>query len=149
MARFDLDRLVEAFRRTAGDDVAELARRSYAYDEVSDEEWSRLFAAFGPSVPDDAQLARRMKNAELSPHGMELLRRLDVVDQLGCIDCPTLVCVGELDSVTPVDASREIASALRDGIGRLEILAGAGHFPWKDLPTTYWPVIGGFVASVR
>jgi pimeloyl-ACP methyl ester carboxylesterase len=78
---------------------------------------------------------------------MELLRRLDVVDQLARIDCPTLVCVGELDSVTPVDASREIVDGLRDGIGRLEVIAEAGHFPWLDSPGAYWRVIDEFVAT--
>ena len=36
--------------------------------------------------------------------GWSVLRRFDVVDQLARVDCPTLVCVGELDPVTPVDA---------------------------------------------
>ena len=115
---------------------------------VSVEEWARVFATFGPRVPDEHQLARRIRNPELGPHGMDLLRRLDVVDQLARIDCPTMVCVGELDSVTPVDASREIAGALRDGIGRVEVIPGAGHFPWLDAPAAYWRVIGEFVAAV-
>jgi hypothetical protein len=51
MARFDLVRLVEGFRRVAGDDVAELARGSYSAGTVSDEEWARVFAAFGPGSP--------------------------------------------------------------------------------------------------
>jgi len=78
---------------------------------------------------------------------MELFRKLDVVDQLARIDCPTLVCVGELDPVTPVDASREIVDALPRGTGRLEVIEGAGHFPWKDVPDRYWAVIEGFVAE--
>jgi hypothetical protein len=45
-ARFDLERLVEDFRWAGGDDVAELARRSYSGDAVSDDEWARVFAAF-------------------------------------------------------------------------------------------------------
>ncbi len=76
---------------------------------------------------------------------MELLRGFDVVDQLVRIDCPTLVCVGELDPVTPVDAAHEIVDALPEGIGRLEVIEGAGHFPWKDVPDRYFPLIVGFV----
>ena len=105
------------------------------------------FAAFGPRVPDEQQLARRLRNPELGPHGMELLRRFDVLDQLPNITCPTLVCVGELDSVMPVDASREIVGALRDGVGRLEVIAGAGHFPWLDAPAVCSRVIREFVAD--
>jgi proline iminopeptidase len=146
-ARFDMHRLVEGFRRVAGDDVAELARRDFGGEPVSDEESTRVFAAFGPRIPDEQQLARSVGSPELGPHGMELVRRLDVVDQLARIDCPTLVCVGELDPVTPVDASHEIVDGLPDGIGRLEVIAGAGHFPWLDVPGAYWPVIEEFVAT--
>jgi proline iminopeptidase len=146
MARFDLARLVEGFRRVGGDDVAELARRDYGGDPVSDEEWARVFAAFGPRVPDKQQLARRIRNAELGAHGMELMREFDIVDQLARIDCPTLVCVGELDPGTPVEASREIVDALPPGIGRLAVIEQAGHFPWKDVPEQYFAVIENFVA---
>ena len=49
-ARFDLDRLVEGFQREAGDEVAALARRDYAGEEITDDEGERVFAAFGPHV---------------------------------------------------------------------------------------------------
>jgi pimeloyl-ACP methyl ester carboxylesterase len=80
-------------------------------------------------------------------HGMELLRRLDVIDELARIRCPTLVCVGELDPVTPVDAAREIVDALPDGRVQLEVIDGAGHFPWKDTPDRYWAVVDKFVMT--
>jgi len=146
-ARFDLERLVEGFRRVAGDEVAELARRDYGGDDVTVEEWARVFAAFGPNVPDQEQLARRIRNADIGAHGMELMRTFNAVDQLARIDCPTLVCVGELDSVTPVDASREIVDALPPGVGRLEVIEGAGHFPWKDAPDRYFALIAEFVGT--
>ena len=147
-ARFDLARLVEAVRSAAGDEVAELARRDYGADDVSAEEWARVFAAFGPRVPDQPQLDRRIGNPAVGTHGMPLLRRFDVVDQLARIDCPTLVCIGELDPITPPDASHEIVDALSPGIGRLEVIEGAGHFPWLDTPDRYWPVIEDFVTQV-
>ncbi|MGI8862454.1 MAG: alpha/beta fold hydrolase [Gaiellaceae bacterium] len=146
-ARFDVPRLVEGFRRVGGDQVAELARHSFSGEPVTDEEWARVFAAFGPQVLDDQELARRRKNLELAPHGMELTRRLDIVDQLSRIECPTLVCVGGLDPVTPVAAAREIVQALPDGIARLEVMEGAGHFPWKDVPERYWPLLVEFVIT--
>jgi pimeloyl-ACP methyl ester carboxylesterase len=145
MARFDLGRLVEGFRRAADDEVAELARRDYGGDLVTDREWARVFAAFGPRVPSEEELARRIRNLDLAERGMEQLRNLDVVDELARIATPTLVCVGELDSVTPVAASEEILSALPEGIGRLEVIEGAGHFPWLDRSEAYWAVIGAFV----
>ena len=39
-----------------------------------------------------------------------------------------------------------IVDALPPGIGRLEVIPGVGHFPWKDAPDRYWPVIEDFVA---
>jgi pimeloyl-ACP methyl ester carboxylesterase len=32
-----------------------------------------------------------------------------------------------------------------EGIARLEIIAGAGHFTWKDAPDRYWPMIIQFI----
>jgi proline iminopeptidase len=147
MARFVLPRLVEGFRRCAGDEVAELARRDYTGDPVTDAEWTKVFAAFGPHVPSGEELARRMQHRELSATGMEQLRSLDVVDQLEQVTSPTLVCVGELDPVSPPSAAKEIHAALPATKGRLEVLEGAGHFPWLDTPERYWSLIKSFVTN--
>ena len=146
-ARFDVPRLVEGFRRVAGDEVAEIAGRSFRGEEVPDEEWSRVDASFGPHVPDDEQEARARQNLELNSPGMELVRRVDIVDQLGRIQSPTLVSVGELDPVTPVAAAEEIVAALPEGIARLEVIDGAGHWAWKDAPDRFWPMIIEFIRS--
>jgi pimeloyl-ACP methyl ester carboxylesterase len=147
MARFDLDRLVEGFRRNAGDEVAELARRSYDDEDVTDEEWDRVFAGFGPNVPDGDTEARGVKNRELNHPGMELLRRFDAIDELGRITSPTLVSVGELDGVTPVGASQEIVDAMPPGIARIGVIEGAGHFPWLDVPDRYFSLLSAFVTT--
>ena len=104
-----------------------------------------MFAAFGPRVPSAEELARRISHPVTAERGSELLRRFDVVDQLANVEAPTLVCVGELDPVTPVEAAREIVGALPEGLARLEIVEGAGHFPWLDVPDRYWPLLAGFV----
>lgn len=148
-ARFDLDRLVDGVRRTAGAEAAELARRDYGgYGPVTKEEWAKVFAAFGPVALSADELARRTQNLELGPPGMELLRRLDLLEQLPRIDRPTLVVVGELDGVTPVEASEEIARGLAPGLCRLEVVPGGGHFPWKEAPDAFWAVVTDFVRSV-
>ena len=102
---------------------------------------------FGPNVPDEDELARRRQNLALGPHGLELMCRLDIVDQLSRIDCPTLVCVGDVEPGTPVAASEEIFEALPSSVARLEVLEGAGHFPWKDVPGRYWPLLVDFITS--
>lgn len=139
MARFDLDRLAGGFDRVAGAEVAALARQDYGGVPVTDEEWARVFAAFGPRVPGPDELARRIRNQELGEHGMRLLRCFDAVDQLARITCPTLVCVGRDDPVMPVAAAEEIAAQLPTA--RLAVLDGAGHFPWLDDPDAYWALL--------
>jgi proline iminopeptidase len=144
-ARWDPARMVDGFRRVAGDEVAEIARRSYAGDQVTDEQGALVHAAFGPNLPDAAREAHTPQNAELNVHGMDLVRRLDIVDQLTRIDAPTLVSVGADDPVTPVGAAEEIVHALPDGLAELDVVQGAGHFTWLDAPDHYWPVLTGFV----
>lgn len=145
MARFDLERLVDGFRSEAGDEVADLARRDFGGDPVTDAESTRVFEAFGPAVPSTLELARRIGNPDIAAAGMPLLRRFDIVDQLAQITCPTLVCVGQVDPVTPVAAAQEIVDALPSGVGQLEVIERAGHFPWLDRPDHYCSIISRFV----
>jgi proline iminopeptidase len=147
-ARFDLDRLVEAVRAAAGDQVAELARRDYGGEPVADDAWARVFAAFGPHVPDAEALARRIRNPAVATVGMERMRHLDLLDQLPRIAVRTLVLVGDRDGVMPPAASREIVDGLPPGIGRLEVLEGVGHFPWLDDPDRFFASVGSFVRDV-
>ena len=146
-ARWDHPRLVEGFRRAAGDDVAELADHAYRGDDVTDEESARILAAFGHHVPSE-QKAHTRVNLELNAYGMELIRRLDIVDQLSRVATPTLVSVGELDPVTPVACAEEVVAALPDGVGRLDVIPDAGHFTWLDAPDRYWPSIVDLVDTV-
>ena len=66
--------------------------------------------------------------------GRSSTRWLDIVDQLGRVDSPTLVSVGELNPVTAIDAADEIVDALPEGVAQLEVVEGAGHFTWMDAP---------------
>ena len=147
-ARFDLARIVEGFRRAGGDEVAEIAERSYIGDRsVTAEEWARCWNLFGPWVPGLQQRARTIVNEELNAPGLELMRGFNVIDELARIDCSTLVSVGERDPITQEADAREIVHALPDGSAQLEVIEGAGHFPWKDVPDRYWPVLADFVAT--
>jgi len=146
MARFDLDRLAEGFRRAGGDEVADVARRAFAGEDMSDEEWAPAFAAYGPNVPSAEALSRRTQNLDVDVSG-ELMRDLDILDQLPQITSPTLVCAGVLDAVTPVEASQEIYDNLPAGVRRMEVLPEVGHFPWLDDPERYWAVITDFVRA--
>jgi pimeloyl-ACP methyl ester carboxylesterase len=148
--RFDVPRVVEGFRRVGGDQVAATAALVYGGDgaSVSDEEWARCRKLFGPSVPSEDDRLRMILNMELNERGLALMEEFDVLERLAVIECPTLVCAGELDPVTPVAAQRELAAALPARVARLELLEGAGHFTWKDVPEIYWPLLTEFVTTV-
>ena len=148
-ARFDLGRIVESFRLAGGDEVAGIVERAYGDDDppVTDEEWDRCWTLFGPWVTGEQEDSRTIVNADLNAACLELMRGFDVLDQLARVDCPTLVCVGELDPIVPVAAARETVDALPDGIARLEMIEQAGHFPWKDAPERYWPLLIDFVTT--
>ena len=144
LARFDLARIIETFRQIGGDEIAEIVARVYGGDSaaVTPEEWAPCWKLFGPWVPERG---RGIVNIELNALGLALMRRFNIIDQLAKIDCPTLVCVGSLDPGTPVAASREIFDGLPAGIAQLEVIEGAGHFPWKDVPDRYWTILTDFV----
>jgi 3-oxoadipate enol-lactonase len=114
---------------------------------VPEEEAARVFAAFGPHLPDKEREAHTPQNLPLNAHGMELIRHLDIVDQLRRVESPTLVCVGELDPVTPVAAAVEIVGALPQGGAQFEIIDRAGHFTWMDAPDRYWLIIIEFISG--
>ena len=134
MARFDLERLVRvsaaspATRSRSSRGATSAANRSRTTSRLSSSPRSVR------ACPMRSSWVGGAANADMGVHGMDLVRTFDVVDQLGRIDCPTLVCVGEVDAVTPIGAAREIYDALPEGIGRLEVIEGAGHFPWRDSP---------------
>lgn len=67
-ARFDLARVVAAFRRAGGDEVAEIVARVYGDDPspVTVEQWSRCWALFGPSVLGEQERARVIANRATS-----------------------------------------------------------------------------------
>jgi pimeloyl-ACP methyl ester carboxylesterase len=148
-ARFDLDRIEEEFRRRGGDEAGKVARLVYGGEgaSVTDEEWERTWRLIGHWVPGDEEEARTVVNAEVNRTGGERMRAFDVVADLGVVDCPVLVCVGELDAITPVSAAREIFGALPEGRARLEVVEDAGHFTWRDAPDRYWPLLLDFVRS--
>jgi pimeloyl-ACP methyl ester carboxylesterase len=147
--RFDLPALVEELRRLGGDEVALTAARVYGGDSesVTDEAWARCWKLFGPHVVEGDERSRGVLNADLNVHALPLLAEFDALDRVGAIACPTLVCTGELDPAFPPRAARELAVAIPDA--RLEVLPDAGHFPWKDVPDRYWPLLLDFVGKAR
>jgi len=64
--------------------------------------------------------------------GLAVLRDSDLREQLPGIACPTMLVMGERDTLVPVNAGRE--SARLFPAARLEVIAGAGHAPFIAQP---------------
>jgi pimeloyl-ACP methyl ester carboxylesterase len=145
-ARHDVSRLVHQFRTRFGDELADLASRTFGGATTTAEETQRVLDASGPNRPDDDAYARIIPNPDLeaaTPH----VTRFDVVAELHRIDVPTFVTVGRLDPVTPLAAAREIVDGISTAPCHLEVLEDAGHFPWLDEPDRYWSSIEHFVRT--
>lgn len=66
---------------------------------------------------------------------------------LSTIAVPTLVMVGERDTIAPLILAREIADGIPNA--RLESILGAGHVTNADAPAAFDAVLRGFLASAR
>lgn len=150
MATFDLDRVVDGFRGNHGDEIADIVQRSYSGDQdVTADQWAQCWSLFGPWVPGETEMARVPRNESLNAAGRELMLMFDLNSELAGVRAPTLVSVGDVDPITPIWAAEAIMDGLPDGIGRLDVIEDAGHFPWRDRPDPYWSSIRRFIESVR
>jgi pimeloyl-ACP methyl ester carboxylesterase len=85
---------------------------------------------------------------------MQLMGRsapLDAGEQLGNVRCPVLVVQGTLDPdwASPQAEGEAIVAALPPGLGRLEMVPGAGHYPHVQFPSRVVSVMLSFLGSVR
>lgn len=77
---------------------------------------------------------------------LAMAARTDTTASLARIDVPTLVVVGEEDTLTPPDLSREMAG--RIGGARLEVLPGAGHLTSVEAPEAFNRALKGFLGTL-
>ena len=78
---------------------------------------------------------------------LEAMRdRPDSTELLSSIDVPTLIVVGEEDSITPVKEARAMHDAVRGS--RLEIVPEAGHLSNLERPAAFNAALSDFVGSL-
>jgi pimeloyl-ACP methyl ester carboxylesterase len=70
----------------------------------------------------------------------------DARDRLGQIQVPTLVLVGELDTVNPPRVSQELVDLIPQS--RLECLANVGHLPHVEDSRAFREAIAGFLLEL-
>ncbi len=76
-----------------------------------------------------------------------MMERPDSTPTLPTIDVPTLVVVGEEDTLIPVSESRALHAAIRGS--RLEVIAGAGHVSNMERPAAFNHVLSEFLAMLE
>lgn len=146
LAKFRLDRALPMFERLGGAKVREVAERHFReLTDATHEEFMRVcLPVYNPNpMPADA-LARVRLKPEVGNH---FFRNegftLDLFPELRNIRCPTLVLGGELDPITPVADSEDIAAAIPHA--ELRIVEGAGHGVFRDKPDEALALIREFV----
>jgi proline iminopeptidase len=73
------------------------------------------------------------------------LQRMELLQQLSRVKCPTLIVAGEDDPITPLADIEEIAAAVPRHLLRFERFAGAGHGVFRDQPAAFFRVLRDFV----
>lgn len=75
----------------------------------------------------------------------------DAGAQLGNVHCPVLVVMGTLDPDwgDPKAEGEAIVAALPAGVGQLEMIPGAGHYPQVQFPAKVVGLIQSFLKSLR
>ena len=70
---------------------------------------------------------------------------MDLRPELGRIDVPSLVVVGEDDFICDVTSAHEMADRIKDA--RLGVIGEAGHFPWVEQPAAFRAALDPFLAE--
>jgi len=77
--------------------------------------------------------------------GLEVLRTADLRDVLGDIACPTLLVMGERDTLVPVTSGQAACELFPDA--QLEVIAGAGHAPFIARPEMVAGLVNTFLCG--
>jgi pimeloyl-ACP methyl ester carboxylesterase len=75
-----------------------------------------------------------------------MMARPDSTETLATIDVPTLIVVGNEDSLTPPSEARSMHDAIRGS--RLEVIPEAGHICNLERPSAFTHVVSEFVEGV-
>ncbi|MBE1530754.1 alpha/beta fold hydrolase [Actinomadura algeriensis] len=118
--------------------------RSYldvAYPGAKPDHWDERIARIDAMMREPG----RMKAMQ----GMGRSAPTDAGARLGDVRSPVLVVMGTLDPdwADPRAEGTAIVDALPSGIGRLEVIDGAGHYPHDQFPDRVASLIVGFVRS--
>jgi pimeloyl-ACP methyl ester carboxylesterase len=124
----------------------------------STRQWAKyLDAAYPGPKPADWDTRMQQITAMLEEPGrMKALQAMgrispaDAGEQLANVTCPVLVVQGTLDPdwVSPRAEGEAIIADLQAGLGRLEMIEGAGHYPHVQYPQQTLAAVRNFLAGL-
>jgi 3-oxoadipate enol-lactonase len=133
----------QAFRNMAA------ASKAKGLPAISDIAMRRLFApefqAQHPDLMSNRREAFLRTDPEVFQAACAALAELDLRPELGKVNVPVLVLVGEHDEATPPPMSRELATLLPNA--RLKIIPGCAHVPQLQSPRVFLDSIGDFLSA--
>lgn len=104
--------------------------------------------AANPALVDTYfQMIQRAGAAQLIAQNRAVMARADQRPHLGAIRCPTLVMVGENDTLTPPAEAREMAEAIPGA--RLLLLPECGHMLTLEAPQRVSDELIGWLSSLE
>jgi len=149
-AQIRTDRSLDMFERLGGAEVRAAARRFFENPgaETMPEFQQKCFPVYNrhPMGPEFVQ--RSVTNLELTVDFFKHeSHTFNFLPDLARIKCPTLIAAGELDPITPLADSKDIASRMAPGVARLEVFENAGHGAHRDQPERFFKVLNEFILA--
>lgn len=138
------------FRALGGSAAEASYRRVFLDGDVSAEaflEYLMTAMSLYNPTPSSSDPGRPIMSFDVLVDFTRTFTEMDLRGDLPRIVVPTLVVAGAEDPMTPVSCSEEIAAGLPDGVGRLEVLSGAGHGTYHDLPDETEALLREFLAG--
>lgn len=94
-----------------------------------------------------AEMAASRSPDEIASFQMAMRDRKDHTGLLPRISVPTLVVVGEFDTISPIEVAKEMADAIPGA--HLAAIPGAGHVPPLENPDAFHRVLADFLDKHR
>jgi proline iminopeptidase len=149
-AKMRQDRSLDVFEKLGGAEAREVARRFFESPngQTMAEYVARCLPLYTRRPVGPELISRSMMNPELTSFFFTgEIHRFDYLSALGRIQCPTLITAGELDPITPIANSEDMAAAIPAALVRLERFPDAGHGVQRDQPERFFRLLREFILS--
>ncbi|MFA6469207.1 MAG: alpha/beta fold hydrolase [Bacteroidota bacterium] len=119
----------------------------YAQDYVKIVFASSSFDAHPEAVKSVQSIVERTAPISIFGSLLALAGRTDTTAGLSNIKCPTLILVGEKDTVTPIAASQAMQEKIPGSI--MHVIPGAGHISNMENPAEFNKHLVSFITSIK